>query len=167
LTRFPILDLDAQGDKATLTLTSKRIVSARSWLQLLSQARPSYNQDLALEELRPDGTSMKTVDQIVAIVEDRIGHIYARPLMYGGTAHGVDLILHNFHELWAMILDLQDDYQIIRMNSSDEEGCGSANFATHYHRDRPQASDQETVRYVVDQWKKISDRQGLFFERNV
>jgi hypothetical protein len=110
---------------------------------------------------------MKTVDQIVAIVEDRIGHIYARPLMYGGTAQGVDLILHNYHELWAMIVDRQDDYQTIRMDSYGEEGCGSANLATHYHRDRPRASDQETVRHVVDRWNKISDRLDLFFERNV
>jgi hypothetical protein len=46
---------------------------------------------------------MMTTSDIVDFVEDRVGHLYARPLMYRGTADGVDLILHYYHELWATI----------------------------------------------------------------
>ena len=80
---------------------------------------------------------MKSTAEMGAFVWDRIDQIHDRPLMYGGTAEGVDLILHYYHEIIAVIHDLEDEYQEISTITHQQEGCGSANFAVHYRRDRP------------------------------
>ena len=100
---------------------------------------------------------MKTAEQICNFVASRIGHIYYRPLMYGGSPSGVDLILHDNHELWAEAMDLRECFTEISYTIHIEQDCGSADFSTHYSKLYPTASREEVCGYVVQQWKKISD----------
>jgi hypothetical protein len=109
---------------------------------------------------------MMTAPEIIAFVEDRIGHIYARPMMYGGTAEGVELILYFYHELWSMIHQRHDEYQRILHQLYEAEGCGSANFTLHDGRDRPEVSEAEPARSVVEQWRKLDDRLGITILRH-
>jgi hypothetical protein len=81
--------------------------------------------------------------------------------MYGGTAEGVDLILHNHHGLWAFVFERDAEYKEIRLEARSAEGGDSASFAFHARHTRPAASEQETAQYVVEQWRKISNLLGL------
>ena len=99
---------------------------------------------------------MKDAGQIAEFLLSRIDQIYERPLMYGGTSEGVDIVLHYYHELWAMIFGREEEYQAISGTLHSEAGGVSASFTFNYRRSRPHASDEETVRYVVEQWARIS-----------
>lgn len=104
---------------------------------------------------------MKTINQIIDFIEERIGHIYFRPWMYGGDSSGTDMLLHYYHELWAEIYNRHDDYEKIRRNMEQEQGCGSANFSTRFKVNNPDLSDEKVTDYVVDQWKKISEQMNI------
>lgn len=105
---------------------------------------------------------MKTVEEIIAYIAHRIGYIYYhRPLMYGGTAHGVDTLLHYYHELWAEIVDRQDEFRRTSWGVHAEEDCDAASFPTRYARNHPDAKEAEIADYAVRQWRKISERLGV------
>ena len=104
---------------------------------------------------------MKTNREIVEFIEERIGHIYFRPLMYGGSASGVDLILHYYHELWAEIFDKVSTYHSIRDKAFEDLNCGAANFSTKYLMDNPTVSDRDASWFIVEQWMMISNKLGL------
>ena len=101
---------------------------------------------------------MRTAGEILAFALDRVEQISARPLMYGGTAEGTDLILHNFHEVISVIIGREDEVRAIVEDVLGSEGCGSANFATHFRRSRPDADEHETARHVVSRWAVIGER---------
>jgi hypothetical protein len=46
---------------------------------------------------------MRDGKHIAEFVEERIGQVFRRPLMYGGVPEAVDSILHYDHELWAVV----------------------------------------------------------------
>jgi hypothetical protein len=100
---------------------------------------------------------MKSVDEILAYVALRIAYVYDRPLMYGYSGQGVDQLLLIYHEIWAEIKDCQDELRRIWWRTLEDEECGSANFATRYSMNHPDALDQEIAQYVVNQWRKISE----------
>ena len=104
---------------------------------------------------------MKKTDQIIKFIEERIGHIYFRPRMYGGDASGTDMLLHYYHELWAEIFDRRKDYENIRRNLEQKQDCGSASFSIRYKENNPGYSDDKITDYVVEQWKKISKQLGI------
>jgi hypothetical protein len=110
---------------------------------------------------------MKSTDQVIEFITSRIGQIYARPLMYGGTAEGVDNILHLYHELWADFVERKEAYDNIRQQVYAEQECGSATFASRYQFNHSSSSQTEIAKYVVEQWGKISERLGvpISFER--
>lgn len=81
--------------------------------------------------------------------------------MYGGSASGVDLILHYYHELWAEIFDRVSIYHSIRDKSFEDLNCGSANFSAKFLIDNPTATDREASWFTVDQWTLISAELGL------
>jgi hypothetical protein len=103
---------------------------------------------------------MKSVDQIIAYLAERIGYIYyhPRPLMYGGTAEGVDLLLWTYHELWAEVVRKYDEFQDVRRNVLDEADCQAAGFPTRYLWDHPTATQEEIAEFVRRHWRMISDR---------
>ena len=105
---------------------------------------------------------MKTVEQILDDLMDRLGNIYYhRPLMYGGTPEGVDLLIHNLHDIWAIIVERREEFQEQLGVVSEREDCGSANFPYHYFRTHPLSDVDGCVRYTVRCWKEVSERLGL------
>ena len=104
---------------------------------------------------------MKTNKEIIDFIEERIGNIYFVPLMYGGSASGVDLTLHYYHELWANIYNKSPLYNSIRDKFFVELDCGAANFSTKYTADNPDATDRDVSWFVVDQWMRISKELGI------
>jgi hypothetical protein len=102
---------------------------------------------------------IKSPEEIVAYVARRIGYMYYhRPIMYGGNAEGVDLLLYTYHEFWSEIVGRFDEFREVYWKVGEEEDCGAATFSTRYSMDHPDASDDDNVRYTVAQWRKVSDR---------
>ena len=107
------------------------------------------------------GHPLKSTDEILEFIRDRIAEIYARPLMYGGSAEGADLILHNYHELWAWIQSRGHEYDRASESVHSDEQCDAANFAFRFRRNHANAAETEAARYVVAQWKRIDERLNL------
>lgn len=99
---------------------------------------------------------MKSSEQIIQFILQRIGHIYFRPLMYGGTAEGVELLLHYYHELWAETFEKQEEYKQIRDRIYRQEDCGSGSLIRRFQEIRKNADGQSTSEYVVKHWRNIS-----------
>ncbi len=104
---------------------------------------------------------MKSPDQVIAFIGQRLAHIYERPLMYGGTPEGVELLLLAYHELWAEITERRVEFAQAERAVSDAEDCGSMGFATRCRRSRPTVSPEEAAQYIVSQWRKIGDQLGI------
>jgi hypothetical protein len=105
---------------------------------------------------------MKSADEIIDFIADRIGHIYHhRPLMYGDTPAGVDHILDYYHELWAEIVDRQQDYRDAFERAHREEDCDAMTFSRRYANRHPNATDEEIANYTVKRWRNISDQLGV------
>ncbi len=104
---------------------------------------------------------MKNIQNVASFIEERIGHIYFRPLMYGGTASCVDMLLHYYHELWAEIFDNKDLYDKVQRKVHDACECEALNFSGRFSFNHPEASELEMVQFVVDQWMIISKELGV------
>jgi hypothetical protein len=100
---------------------------------------------------------MKSLQQTIDDLTLRIGCIYYhRPLMYGGSADGVDVILHLLHSIWAYAVDRESEFEREWRSEMEREDCDSANFAFRYKMKHPNASEAEIASYVVEHWKRIS-----------
>ena len=104
---------------------------------------------------------MKSSEQILEYLAEEIGRIYFRPLMYGGSAAGVDLLLSNYHELWVFITEQVEEYNMLCKINYKRENCGSAGFATAHRIENPHLEEHEIAFYVVDQWEKISKSMDI------
>ena len=104
---------------------------------------------------------MKEIIQIEEFILQRISNIYHRPLMYGGSAEGVDLILHYYHEIWAQIFEKQEEYFAISRDVHNKQNCGAANFSFRCRSRNKCADEGEIAKYVVSQWAVISKKLGL------
>jgi hypothetical protein len=105
---------------------------------------------------------MRSIEEIIAYLARRIGYIYHhRPLMYGGTGAGVDQLLLTYHEVWAEAVDRHEEFMSVSGKVMQEEECGAASFSMRYAMNNPGASENEIALYVVDQWRKVSDRLGV------
>jgi len=109
----------------------------------------------------PKKPAMTTVGQVVEFVEERIVFAYQRPDMAGGSAEGLDLVLLNDHQLWAVILGREDEFHRIQSKVCLEVGCGTMGFATFFRREKPNASEQELCGHVIAQWKRIDQRLNM------
>src|SRR5438270_7384255 len=99
---------------------------------------------------------MKNAAFILRFLENRIANIYERPSMYGGTPEGVDLVLHNYHELWAELLDRRQDFEVAAQAVRTKARVGAAmSFAWARRHRKRSFSDAEITEYVVLQWRKI------------
>jgi hypothetical protein len=89
---------------------------------------------------------MKMPEDIVAHIVRQIGYLYYdRPLMYGGSGTGVDLLLHTYHDIWSVIVDRHDEFRKVWWKVLEEEDCGSADFSTRYTMNHPEASDEQVA----------------------
>jgi hypothetical protein len=104
---------------------------------------------------------MKPSEEIAEFIALRIGHVYFRPLMYGGTATEVDLLLYHLHEIWAEIVELPEKFRTTLQASLSDENCGASSFDCCYRKQHPRANEDDIVAYVIDQWRQISNRIGL------
>lgn len=104
---------------------------------------------------------IKSAEEIADSIALLIGHIYFRPLMYGGTPEGVELILWCYHDLWSDIFGLREQFDTVRRTISEEEDCGNLGFAHRYKRRYPRASRDKMLAYIVKQWRKISKQLGV------
>jgi hypothetical protein len=104
---------------------------------------------------------MKTIEEFLDILALRLGDLYQCPLMYGGSAEGVEVLLHTYHSLWAEIFDRSDEFLQIWHAVAAEQNCGAASFPIHYARSHPQASEQEVVSYVLEQWHSVGLRLNI------
>jgi hypothetical protein len=99
---------------------------------------------------------------IATYLATRIGYLYYhRPLMYGGTRAGVDLLLRTYHEIWAEVTDRQGGFEETWRRFLEEEDCGSASFSARYSMDHPAATEIELAEYVVKQWRRVSEDLGI------
>jgi hypothetical protein len=107
-------------------------------------------------------TKMKTTEQIIDLIAERIGLLYHHnPLMYGGTPEGVETLLFYYHLLWAEIVDRVDDWRTVHLEQIMVEDAGSMAFSGKYRVDHPEATDSEAAKYATSQWRKISDKLGV------
>ncbi len=104
---------------------------------------------------------MNTKEQIAETYAERIGHVYFRPLMYGGNASEVELIISLYHSVWAELLDQEDKLSDSIQRVMQERKCGAFSFVRRYKYNNPNATEQELADYAVLQWVKISDRVKL------
>jgi len=104
---------------------------------------------------------MKTSQEIVNYLCQRIGQIYFRPLMYGGTGEGVGLALSIYHEMLAEIYEQQEAFTLAIRTRQAEENCEAFDFSRRYRERNPSASEQEIATYVVEQWRIVSKRLNL------
>jgi len=104
---------------------------------------------------------MKSSEHILEYLAEEIGHVYFRPLMSGGSAAGVDLLLSNYHQLWAFITEQVEEFGIVSMKLHKRENCGAASFAKAYKIKKPHSEEYEIAFYVVDQWQKISNSMDI------
>src|SRR5262249_37322361 len=102
---------------------------------------------------------MKDGFRILQFVLSVIGRIYERPFMYGGDADGVELILWHYHQLQAEIVDRREEFDAVLESFTLNRQCCVMGSAGHYREHvRPEAPEDEVVRYVVAQWKAIDER---------
>jgi hypothetical protein len=105
---------------------------------------------------------MTSIDEVVEYLAYRTGPMYHHGAsFYGGDAKGVDLVLHDYHEIWAEIVGRFDEFRDVWWKVGDEDSCGANNFSGCYLAKHPDAPNEEVTEYVVQQWKKVSDRLGV------
>ena len=104
---------------------------------------------------------MKDTNDILRFVLQRIGQVYQRPLMYGGTPEGLELILHYYHELVAEMLVCRAALNDLEQAAHSEAGATAAGFSTAYRRTHDGATDNEIADYIVLEWQKIDAAWGV------
>jgi hypothetical protein len=105
--------------------------------------------------------ALKTADEVLAMIATRIGDVYARPLMYGGTADGVECVLYQLHSLWALAMGRIGEFHRSVSDTCQEVGSDAMGFSTFYRQSHPRATELETAEFVVAQWKRISQHCGV------
>ena len=104
---------------------------------------------------------MLTSEAMAELLAERIGHVYFRPLMYGGSAEGVELILDCYHGMWADLHERREEYQALMVHEASSRRCGAASFSWGYKERHPGAPEAEVSEYIVSVWGGISRRLGV------
>jgi hypothetical protein len=104
---------------------------------------------------------MTTAAQVIRLIAQRIGYIYERPLMYGGTAEGVETVLSTLHSLWADATGHTEQFSSAVFAIASKNGSDAASFSSHYVRNHPHATEHEVAAHVVSLWKRISNKLGI------
>jgi hypothetical protein len=103
---------------------------------------------------------VKTTEQIIDLIAWKIGLIYHHnPLAYGGTPEGVENLMHVYHELWSEIVERYKEYRDVMSQVYCEVECSG--FAGSYCYNHPYATRDEVTHYVLEHWRKISDRSEV------
>jgi hypothetical protein len=98
---------------------------------------------------------------IIANLVTRIGWVYERPLMYGGTPAAVEGVIECLHSMWAMCLEREQQYRIAMEDLHRQEEHHAMNCSTWYAEQHPRAPEEETAAYVVSFYKRLDVAIGL------
>lgn len=105
---------------------------------------------------------MKSSQAMLEYLAEQIGLLYYHmPLAYGGTAEGVETLLYAYHNAWAHLVEHEGDWRTVWWEALAAEDCGSANFATRYAMNHPDAGQEEIAAYVVAHWRPVSEKLGV------
>lgn len=104
---------------------------------------------------------MRTNQEIIDFILERIGQMSRRPHMYGGNAEGVDLCYGNYLELWAFATDNASRMHEVTDAAQDAADCGAMGFPHAYRKHHPGASDKAAIKFVVQQWLGIMKELGV------
>jgi hypothetical protein len=106
---------------------------------------------------------MKSTTEIVAYLSYCIGKIYYhdRPIVYGGTAAGVELLMYMYHDIWAHAENRSDQFEQAWRAALKREDCGTLNFSGRYSLDHPEADCDEIADYVLKHWWTITKALGI------
>lgn len=86
---------------------------------------------------------------------------YDRPLMHGGTAEGVGLVIHNLQTTLAACLEVEEKYRAAVATLSEREGHQAMSCAGYLASIRPSATEEEKAAYVVSFYKRLDASLGL------
>lgn len=78
---------------------------------LRREVLPAHVERRAVKHISKRRYAMRHADDIRRFIIERLGFIDDRPMMYGGSAEGVDLIIHNYHELLSFIEGCHERYR--------------------------------------------------------
>jgi hypothetical protein len=98
------------------------------------------------------------------IVEKLIAHLrglYERPLMFGGTAEGVELLLDSLHWTWAMCHEREADYERALADLHYEAGHQAMNCFGYYAHKYPHPTEEAKVAHVVSCFRRLEGTLGL------
>jgi hypothetical protein len=101
---------------------------------------------------------MTTAAEVVDLIVQRFGDILSRPLMYGGTAAGVDNLLWQLVLLWSEALGRRERFYSVVMASAEDAGRGSESVSSYFKRNHPEASEGEIAEHVVSSWKQLAEQ---------
>ena len=105
---------------------------------------------------------MTSPQAMLEYLAKQIGLLYYHlPLAYGGTAEGVETLLYAYHNAWAYLVEHEWDWRTVWWEALEAEDCGSANFATRYAMNHPDAAQEEIAAYVVAHWRPVSEKLGV------
>ncbi len=104
---------------------------------------------------------MWTVQQVSEFIERRLGYVLMRPLMYGGNAEAVEMLLHSYIELWSQLNERYEDYDAARSARASALNANAMGFVGLYRRKHPKASELAAANYVALQYKKIIEQLQL------
>jgi hypothetical protein len=103
---------------------------------------------------------MRAPNEIAEHLLQRVAHVFQRPLMYGRSAAGVDLILHYYFAIWSFVVERESDFEGAERTELHRENCGSGNFSTRYARNHPGATEADTAAYVVERYRAVAGAMG-------
>jgi len=86
---------------------------------------------------------------------------YDRPLMHGGTAEGVGLVIYNLQTTLAACLEVEEKYRAALAELSEREGHQAMSCAGYFASIYPSATEEEKAAYVVSFYKRLDALFGL------
>ncbi len=104
---------------------------------------------------------MLSAEKIISNIVDRIARVYERPLMFGGSAAGVEVLLLSLHETLAMCEDREDEFWQAFHSLHESEGHQAMNCSTFHSQQEPLASEAAIAAHVIEFFKRLNEELGL------
>ena len=86
---------------------------------------------------------------------------YDRPLMHGGTAEGVGLVIQNLQTTLAACLEVEEKYRAAVAELSERDGHQAMSCAGYFASICPSATEEEKAGYVVAFYRRLDASLGL------
>ena len=100
---------------------------------------------------------MLSAEQIVQVLLERIGYIYAEPQMVVQDVCELNGLLHELHWLYAIATESLDSFVEVVAHESPAEFCARIKL-----RDSQRIVElPEHATEIIDRWRRIDERLGL------